>query len=347
MCVQGGQFPFATQHKVKKWLVRAIYATTAPLDSWQVLLKPSPSLSKSHFRMPYCLDLHSDPKNPLEPSIKQPNMSTKITNTSVEQPSSSSEIPDLSTDQSNSTYAGIFRNYFSIGMDAQVAFGFHNFRNHMPWIARGRLANQMIYGGFSCTQGWFCTACSCTKTRGVKNDVRLFVKKRASAEWEFIYIPSNIRAIVILNLQSYAGGRNPWGHPGARTAEKNGYVEAAPDDGLLEIVGLHDGWHAAFVMISALTAMRLCQAAAVRIEMSGDRTAAYMQMDGEPWQQPLAKSMEPPTVLELVHSNPPSIMLQGWRGVHNKKAKKREKKKRDKSKKNKTKITNKIENENL
>jgi hypothetical protein len=30
-----------------------------------------------------------------------------------------------------------------VGMDAQVAFGFHNFRNHMPWLARGRIANQV------------------------------------------------------------------------------------------------------------------------------------------------------------------------------------------------------------
>lgn len=38
-----------------------------------------------------------------------------------------------------------------------------------------------------------------------------------------------------------------------------GFEPAKPDDGLLEIVGLRDGWHAAFVMISALTAIRLCQ----------------------------------------------------------------------------------------
>lgn len=34
---------------------------------------------------------------------------------------------------------------------------------------------------------------------------------------------------------------------------------AQPDDGLLEIVGLRDGWHTAFVMISVITAIRLCQ----------------------------------------------------------------------------------------
>jgi len=36
-----------------------------------------------------------------------------------------------------------------VGMDAQVAFGFHNFRNHMPWLARGRIANQAKLRSFS------------------------------------------------------------------------------------------------------------------------------------------------------------------------------------------------------
>jgi hypothetical protein len=41
--------------------------------------------------------------------------------------------------------------------------------------------------------------------------------------------------------------------------DQEGFVEAKSDDGLLEIVGFRDGWHTAFVMISVLTAVRLCQ----------------------------------------------------------------------------------------
>lgn len=30
-----------------------------------------------------------------------------------------------------------------VGMDAQVAYGFHHLRDEKPWLARGRLANQV------------------------------------------------------------------------------------------------------------------------------------------------------------------------------------------------------------
>ena len=33
-------------------------------------------------------------------------------------------------------------------------------------------------------------------------------------------IGNSIRAIVVLNLQNYAGGRNPWGKPSSNTRER-------------------------------------------------------------------------------------------------------------------------------
>lgn len=30
-----------------------------------------------------------------------------------------------------------------VGMDAQVAYGFHHLRDEKPWLALGRLANQV------------------------------------------------------------------------------------------------------------------------------------------------------------------------------------------------------------
>jgi hypothetical protein len=33
--------------------------------------------------------------------------------------------------------------FFDVGMDAQVAYGFHHLRDEKPWLARGRAANQV------------------------------------------------------------------------------------------------------------------------------------------------------------------------------------------------------------
>ncbi len=50
---------------------------------------------------------------------------------------------------------GLFWNYFSIGLDAQAAYGFHSLREKHPWAAPSRMINQGWYSYFSCTTGWF------------------------------------------------------------------------------------------------------------------------------------------------------------------------------------------------
>lgn len=41
------------------------------------------------------------------------------------------------------TYEGVFYNYLSIGMDAQVAYGFHHLRNTKPYLAQGPISNKV------------------------------------------------------------------------------------------------------------------------------------------------------------------------------------------------------------
>uniref|UniRef100_A0A2N9HBW9 Diacylglycerol kinase accessory domain-containing protein n=1 Tax=Fagus sylvatica TaxID=28930 RepID=A0A2N9HBW9_FAGSY len=169
------------------------------------------------------------------------------------------------------------------------------------------------------------------RTRGLKNILRLHVKKINCAEWEQIPVPSrpwswsyapykvrgstpldgiqsfgaigleefncpfnylSVRAIVALNLHSYGSGRNPWGNLKPDYLEKRGFVAAHADDGLLEIFGLKQGWHASFVMVELISAKHIAQAAAIRLEIrGGEWKDAYMQMDGEPWKQPLNKGL--------------------------------------------------------
>lgn len=58
----------------------------------------------------------------------------------------------------NCQVEGLFYNYFSVGLDARAAYGFHHLRETRPWAAPSRLINQAWYAYFSCASGWFCCA---------------------------------------------------------------------------------------------------------------------------------------------------------------------------------------------
>ncbi|KAM7252733.1 hypothetical protein ACFE04_008242 [Oxalis oulophora] len=274
----GGTFPFAWKSAVKKTLYRASTGPVAHLDSWQVVISmPSGEIVDAPHSLKSTEECNLDPDLPIE-----------------------GELPDKV-----GCYEGVFYNYFSIGMDAQVAYGFHHLRNEKPYLAQGPIANKLIYSGYSCTQGWFLTPCmSDPGLRGLKNILRLHVKKLKGSEWEQVPVPKSVRAIVALNLHSYGSGRNPWGTLKPDYLEKRGFVEAHADDGLLEIFGLKQGWHASFVMVELISAKHIAQAAAIRLEIrGGEWRDAFMQMDGEPWKQPMDKNFS--TFVEIKRPPPP------------------------------------------
>ncbi|KAG5225831.1 diacylglycerol kinase family protein [Salix suchowensis] len=229
----GGSFPFAWKSAVKRSLLRAITGPVCRLDSWHLLISmPSGEVV--------------DPPHSLKPT-DECSLDQGLT---IE-----GDLPEKMN-----CYEGVFYNYFSIGMDAQVAYGFHHLRNEKPYLAQGPISNKLIYSGYTCTQGWFLTPCiSDPSLRGLKNIIRMHVKKVNCSEWEQIPVPKSVRAIVALNLHSYASGRNPWGSPKPEYLEKKGFVEAHVDDGLLEIFGLKQGWHASFVMVELISAKHIAR----------------------------------------------------------------------------------------
>ncbi|KAK7304158.1 hypothetical protein RJT34_15240 [Clitoria ternatea] len=280
----GGSFPFSWKQAIKRTLYKATIGQVCHLDSWKVSLS-----------MP-------------EDTIIEPPQLLKHTKefTLDEGLEVEGELPKHVI-----CYEGVFYNYFSIGMDAQVAYGFHQLRNEKPYLAQGPIANKIIYSGYSCTQGWFFTPCTSEPSlRGLKNILRIHVKKYSSSEWELIPVPTSVRAIVALNLHNYGSGRNPWGNLSPGYLEKRGFVEAQVDDGLLEIFGLKQGWHASFVMVELISAKHIAQAAAIRLEVRGGQWRdAYMQMDGEPWKQPLSTDFS--TFVEIKREPFQSLVISG------------------------------------
>ncbi|KAJ8434621.1 hypothetical protein Cgig2_033107 [Carnegiea gigantea] len=328
----GGSFPFAWKSAVKRTLHRASTGPMCYLDSWHAsLMMPAGEAVE----LPHCMKA-------TEEFIIDQDM-----------------ILQGQKPEKVACFDGVFYNYFSIGMDAQVAYGFHNLRNEKPYLAQGPIANkesvlplrrqkepqlkssphtrteegsrpvgwkepmpsrvscptapalQLIYSGYSCSQGWFFTPCMsdpALKTLGSVLKIR--IKKMNSTEWEKIKVPPDVRAIVALNLHNYGSGRQPWGTLSPDYLEKRGFVEANADDGLLEIFGLKHGWHASFVMVELISAKHIAQASAIRFEIISDEwKQAYLQMDGEPWKQPLDKEYK--TYVDIWRVPNQSIMVRG------------------------------------
>ena len=176
--------------------------------------------------------------------------------------------------------------------------------------------------------------------RSVTSIATIQIQKKDGGPWEELFVSPTIRAVIVLNLQSYGGGRDPWGKPkppkegevasgdrggwaGLGQAHgwlsrgwgwvQVGWVEAATEDGLLEVVGLHDGWHTALMMGKVSNATRLAQACGVRLDLRRALSnAAFMQLDGEPWKQPLMDSREP-TVVEITRNRNKALLLVGPR----------------------------------
>ncbi|KVH87656.1 ATP-NAD kinase-like domain-containing protein [Cynara cardunculus var. scolymus] len=232
----GGSFPFNWKTAIKKTLDRVLHAPLCRLDSWNLVIS-----------MPAGVELDTPH------ALKQTE--EVILDQDLE---NAGRLPEQV-----SCYQGVFYNYFSIGMDAQVAYSFHHLRNEKPYLAQSPIANKIIYSGYSCKQGWFFTPCMTGPSLSV-------------------------RSVVALNLHSYASGRNPWGNLKPEYLEKRGFVEAKADDGLLEIFGFKQGWHASFVMVDLISAKHIAQASEIRFELRGGAwKEGFMQMDGEPWKQPM------------------------------------------------------------
>ncbi|XP_074570006.1 diacylglycerol kinase 3-like [Curcuma longa] len=280
----GGSFPFAWKSAVKQSLLTAISNPVQNLDSWHVTIIMQETQG---LQLPYCLK-----------SVGEYDLNEDV---------------DIQRELAEriSCFEGVFYNYLSIGMDAQVAYGFHHLRNTRPYLARGPISNKLIYGGYSCTQGWFFTPCVKTPNlRGLKNILSLYIKKVSNKEWEKIPIPASVRSLVLLNLDSYGSGSHPWGHPTPEYLDQRRFYEARADDGLLEIFGMKQGWHASMVMVEIISAVHIAQAAAVKLELrGGDWNRAYLQTDGEPWKHPLNR--EHSTFLKIKRVPFQSRMING------------------------------------
>ena len=227
-------------------------------------------------------------------------------------------------------------NYFSIGVDASVAWKFHHEREKYPEKFKSRIRNKMIYVDFAMRE---MLQASC------KN---LYQNLHILCDGEPLPLTGPLEGIAILNIPSIYGGVNLWGESPGRPRTKGGsgvsggggearkkqsgsqsagsanqlslhtsdiaeaqrqkelrrqrdlvYSQQDIGDGLLEVVGIENTLHIGQVTAGLQKGRRLAQCSSIVIRT---RKRLPMQIDGEPW-------MQPSCTISITHLNTTPVNL--------------------------------------
>merc|ERR1712137_1180993 len=162
----------------------------------------------------------------------------------------------------------VLNNYFSIGLDAQIALQFHNMREANPSLFKSRTLNKGIYGLYGMQK--------------IVDVPPLISELGVEVVVEGTDIPQEalqkIQCIVWQNIPSYGGGSVLWG-------DYNPILEphvkpCRMDDGVLEVVGLKDIAHVIGIQTSVLSGTKLSQGSFFHITITSE---CPIQVDGEPF----------------------------------------------------------------
>eukprot|EP00611_Tribonema_gayanum_P020086 TRINITY_DN3606_c0_g1_i2.p1 TRINITY_DN3606_c0_g1~~TRINITY_DN3606_c0_g1_i2.p1 ORF type:complete len:410 (-),score=100.93 TRINITY_DN3606_c0_g1_i2:668-1897(-) len=180
------------------------------------------------------------------------------------------------------SYDGVFCNYFSLGVDAVAAAAFHEHREAHPEKFTSRLTNQLWYvkKGFPAAGG-----CCKAPPPTLRSFVEIKVLYRGSSEFQTVPLGRKLRGLIVLNLQSYGGGRDLWGGGENECLPTSVFDHPSYNDGMLEIVGVSNIYKMGCIMglnKVGVHARKLAQAQEIIIKIKGD---VHMQIDGEPWKQ--------------------------------------------------------------
>lgn len=164
-------------------------------------------------------------------------------------------------------------NYFSIGIDAEIAMSFHQERDQFPERFSSQSKNVLKYAikGFEASfQG--------TPLDGAA---------RVTGDGEELAIHPLWKGVIVSNVPCYQGGKDFWGP--CDTKDSFTPVDAA--DGKLEVMGVAGTLHIGMCNIAFDTAHRVGQAKSIRLQLFRE---IAVQCDGEPW-------LQPPCVITFTH----------------------------------------------
>ncbi len=102
----------------------------------------------------------------------------------------------------------------------------------------------------------------------------------------------NVQGIVVLNIPSYTGGVNFWGH---NSKTEHTFTVPSFDDKILEVVAVSGCMQMALSRVVSIKSNRIAQCRSVKIQILGNE-GVPVQVDGEAW-------IQPPGFIYLVHKN--------------------------------------------
>ncbi|EGG18313.1 diacylglycerol kinase [Cavenderia fasciculata] len=179
---------------------------------------------------------------------------------------------DLERDQEQDKMI-VMNNYFSIGLDAHIALGFHEARNANPKLFIGRTINKMWYGKIGL--GEFVS----------KSFVRLHDVLELVVDERVIDIDPAIEGIMIINVNNYAGGADLW-----KGKRPNHLQPLEIDDGKIELVGVTGVAHMGTVISGMASPIKIAQGHSISIRYKAPanpkkikHTRIAVQVDGEPF----------------------------------------------------------------
>ncbi|KAL7581367.1 hypothetical protein ACA910_021960 [Epithemia clementina (nom. ined.)] len=219
-----------------------------------------------------------------------------------------------------------FFNYFSFGIDAELALQVHYLRERRPEWFFSRFVNKAWYGIFGAEESIK------GKSLNVRRDIAIY------ADGVHIPLPADSQGVIILNIDSYAGGVPLWSHAvkeglirrsqsmgntgrGARTTFER--IDSSDDlpvrlskeemfakvtacdrpsscqDGYLDVVSVRGLIHLGQIKVGIGRAQRLCQCREIKIVV---KKKVAVQIDGEPWRQDKC-------VLRIKRKRDPALML--------------------------------------
>ena len=178
------------------------------------------------------------------------------------------DVDHVGDDGDGPQHPKIMNNYFSIGIDAKIALDFHRKREANPSQFKSRGINKVIYAGLGAT----------TIIDSLPN---LSEELRIELDGQVLNLPKSLAGVLILNLASYTGGKNPWGSPG----KSEGRAPQSPCDGLFELVGITSTFQLGKIQTDLVAGERLGQGRDIVFTWLNDKVLPA-QLDGEPWEVP-------------------------------------------------------------